>query len=470
MMQRILVGLLLLVVIAGPAVAQTRSHTKTLHVAQTGNVNGESISVDGHSSLSAQVTITGSATVSFQGTQDQTTWVSVACIEVGDTGYTSITSVTTTKTVRCNVAGLVSFRAPTSGNSGSVDVTATASPAVMGSGGGGGGGGGVTTIPSGTDPPETCTPGSLTANGLWVNTDTEELFVCTATDVLTSTKDIEQDTLASVTHRGNTSTGNDETNPFEIFGTGANSGIGHQLFVSSSGDFVIRCKSAAGANKCHKLSRVDDTFTAGYEDKDGTERFLFDGTTGAITKMTVDHTTADVAVTRKIVVTIPLAGCPNGTAMSALNRPGNGATVPTPTCLDAGNVEAPYLSFAGGAVNAGSITFKVPSQFTSLTSVDFSIEHASAAASPTGNIEWDISTVCRAPGETINGTFNAVQTITDAAVAQNTYNTATQTSLTITGCAPGERMTTLISRDGTNDTNNDAAMAFEATWTFIGVE
>jgi len=341
----------------------------------------------------------------------------------------------------------------------------------MGSGGGGGGGGGgVTTIPSGTVPPETCTPGSLTANGLWVNTDTEELLVCTATDVLTSVKDIEADTLESVTARGNTSTGNDETNPFEIFGTGVNSGIGHQLFVSSSGDFVIRCLAAAGPNKCHKLSQVDDTFTAGYKDKDGTDRFLFDGTTGAITKMTVDVTSANVAVTRKIVVTIPLASCPSGTASGALNRPGNGATVPTPTCLDAGTLEQPHLSFAGGAVNAGSITFTIPPQFSSLTSADFSIQYFSSAASPTGNVEWDISTVCRAVTESIDASFNAAQTITDAVAAQNIQNTATQTGLTMTGCAPGERLTTLISRDGTNDTNNDAALALEATWTFTGVE
>jgi len=454
-------------------VAQTRSQTKALHVAQTGNVNGESISVDGHSSLSAQVTITGSATVSFQGTQDQTTWVPVACIEVGDTGYTSITSVTATKTVRCNVAGLVSFRAPTSGNSGSVDVTATASPAVMGSGGGGGGGGGgVTTIPSGTVPPETCTPGSLTANGLWVNTDTEELLVCTATDVLTSVKDIEADTLESVTARGNTSTGNDETNPFEIFGTGVNSGIGHQLFVSSSGDFVIRCLAAAGPNKCHKLSQVDDTFTAGYKDKDGTERFIFDGTTGAITKMTVDFTSANVAATRKIVVPIKLASCQNGTASGALDRPGNGVTVPTPTCLDAGSVEAPHLAFSGTAVNSGSFTVPIPPQFTSLTSMNATVRYAMASASPSGNVQWDMSTVCRAVGETIDGTFNTAQNVVDAVAAQNVKNDATQTGLTITGCAPNEDLTFLLSRNGASgsDTNDDVAMAFFLIFEFIGVE
>lgn len=333
-----------------------------------------------------------------------------------------------------------------------------------------GGGAGVGSIPTGTTPPATCTPGDLSANGLWVNTDSNELLVCTATDTFTSTTDIELDTLQSVMQRGNTSTGNDETNPVQFLGTGGNSGIGHEFFVSSGGDIVYRCLTNAGAGLCDQISQVFNTYRAGWKDNAGTERFLFDGTSGAITKMTVDHTSADVAVTRKIPVTIPMAGCPNGVAGTSFSRGANSETFPTATCLDSGNVESPHLSFSGSAVNAVQITFKIPPQFTSLTSVDFSIEHASAAASPTGNIEWDISTLCRAPGETIDGTFNAVQTITDAAVAQNTYNTATQTSLTITGCAPGERMTTLISRDGTNDTNNDAAMAFEATWVFTGVE
>jgi len=341
----------------------------------------------------------------------------------------------------------------------------------MGSGGGGGGGGGgVTTIASGTVLPTTCTPGDLTANGLWVDLDAEELYVCTASDTFTPTKDIESDTLETVTQRGNTSTGNDETNPFQILGTGVNSGVGHEFFVSSGGDIMYRCLTNAGAGLCDKISQVFNTYRAGWKDNAGTERFLFDGSTGAITKMTVDHTSADVAVTRKIVVTLPLASCSDGTAASALNRPGDGATVPTPTCLDAGSVEAPHLSFSGSAVNSGSITFVIPPQFASLTSVDFTIRYASAAASPTGNVEWDISTVCRTVAESIDASFNAAQTITDAVAAQNILNDATQSSLTITGCAPGESMTTKISRDGTNDTNNDAALALIATWVFTGVE
>lgn len=130
--------------LASPAWAQFKSITLPLQTAQTGDANGNEITIDGMSSLSVQVTISGTATVNFEATQDQSTWASVACIQVGDTAYTSITDTAATMTVRCNVAGLVKFRTRTSGNSGSVTTTATSSPAVMGSGGGGGGGGAST--------------------------------------------------------------------------------------------------------------------------------------------------------------------------------------------------------------------------------------------------------------------------------------------------------------------------------------
>lgn len=332
----------------------------------------------------------------------------------------------------------------------------------------GGGGGGTTYASAGTSAPATCTPGGTYA--FFFDTDDVELYYCSATDTYTLVDPAEAQGLAEVTAINNTSTGNDETNPLEIFGSGGQAAYGTQSFTSSSGDIVIRCKTAAGVNKCDYFRQIDDTFRGGFKDKDGTERWVFDGTTGAVTKETIDLTSADVNVTRTIPVMITLAGCPDGTAVSALDRPGNGATVPTATCLDAGTVEQPYLSFSGSAVNSGTLHLQVPPQFSSLTSASFELLYASAAASPTGNVEWDISTLCRAVTEAIDASYNTAQTITDAVAAQNIRNLATQSSLTMTGCAPGEDLYILISRDGTNDTNNDAALAMRVTVAFTGVE
>jgi hypothetical protein len=87
------------------------------------------------------------------------------------------------------------------------------------------------------------------------------------------------------------------------------------------------------------------------------------------------------------------------------------------------------------------------------------------AASPTGNVEWEIQTVCRAVGESWDAAFNAAQTITDAVGSQNSLNDATQASVTTTGCAAGEDLSLRVSRDGTNDSNNDLAKMLSAQLT-----
>ena len=130
------------------SIAPLGSVTKILHSAETGTADGETITVDGYSTLVMQVTLTD-ATVSFLGTQNGSTWVAVPCTRVNDTTGELITSYSDTATVRCNVAGLVKFKAPTSDNSGSVTATATASSGVAGGGAGGGGGGGGAVTQSG---------------------------------------------------------------------------------------------------------------------------------------------------------------------------------------------------------------------------------------------------------------------------------------------------------------------------------
>lgn len=156
---------------------------------------------------------------------------------------------------------------------------------------------------------------------------------------------------------------------------------------------------------------------------------------------------------------LPVAGCNGGTAALMWDTPtGNAATAPTAACNDTGAIQRPTASFAGGAVNGFEYTFTLPADWDSGTAVEFIIRYVATAASPTGNVEWDVSTVCRAAGESWDGSFNAAQTITDAQAAQYVLNDATQASLTTTGCAAGEDMTVRIERDGTNDSSNDAAL------------
>jgi hypothetical protein len=149
------------------------------------------------------------------------------------------------------------------------------------------------------------------------------------------------------------------------------------------------------------------------------------------------------------------ASCPGATATNNWDDAGTGDTAPTAACNDTGSIQRPSADFAGGAVNSFERTFRLPSDWDSSENVDVSIRYVTVAASPTGNVEWDISTVCRAVGESWDGSFNTIQTITDAVGSQNALNDATQTAVTMTGCAAGEDWTLKISRDGTSDSNND---------------
>lgn len=181
-------------------------------------------------------------------------------------------------------------------------------------------------------------------------------------------------------------------------------------------------------------------------------------TTGST--MLADYTTQSVPGTVNISwLNLPVAGCNGGTAALMWDTPtGNAATAPTAACNDTGAIQRPTASFSGSAVNGFEYTFTLPADFAPGTDVEFIIRYVATAASPTGNVEWDVSNVSRAAGESWEGSFNAAQTITDAQAAQYVINDATISALTTTGWAAGEDVTIRIERDGTNDTSNDAAL------------
>lgn len=160
-------------------------------------------------------------------------------------------------------------------------------------------------------------------------------------------------------------------------------------------------------------------------------------------------------VTLSSVIYIDAAACVGATASNNWDDAGTGDTAPTAACNDTGSIQRPSADFSGSAVNSFERTIRLPSDWTG--NVDVTLRYVSTAASPTGNVEWDISTVCRAAGESWDGSFNAAQTITDAQTTQNVLNDATQATVTMTGCAAGEDWTLKVSRDGTNDSSNDTA-------------
>lgn len=126
---------------SSPAWAQLSPSTAMLQNVATATGNGTTIVTDGYSTVGLTVTISNTATVTFEATQDVNTWQAVVCTQTSNTSATLVTTATATGTYHCAVSGMVQFRARISAyTSGTVTVTATASPGVLGKGGGGGGG------------------------------------------------------------------------------------------------------------------------------------------------------------------------------------------------------------------------------------------------------------------------------------------------------------------------------------------
>lgn len=151
-------------------------------------------------------------------------------------------------------------------------------------------------------------------------------------------------TFGTVTSAGNTSTGNDESNPLEILGTGAQASYGGQFFQSSAGEFVIRCLTATGANKCNYYRTVDDGYFGGFKDYLGNIKFEVSGNSGAVTKATIDCSLTDVLCTVTRTREFEFVGCQAGTASHIWNTPSSNAPAAACDTVNTNTIKG-YASF-----------------------------------------------------------------------------------------------------------------------------
>lgn len=157
----------------------------------------------------------------------------------------------------------------------------------------------------------------------------------------------------------------------------------------------------------------------------------------------------------------PAAGCNNATAGSIWDLPTTNPAVAA--CVTGTNTQKGVLDFADGANTlSAQLTYQLPSTWTS--TVDATITWFSGTT--TGDVVWQLATVCVADAETDDPAFNTASTVTDTAKGTtNRLNNATITTVTVTGCAAGELMHLKILRDPANGSDTHAATA-----RLIGVE
>lgn len=107
-----------------------------LHNATASSTGGAVMPVTKYTSVALDVTVTATATVTFEGSVSGGAWTAISCTNAA-TGSSS-TTTTATGVFQCNVAGMSAFRAEVTWTSGTVTAFARATTAPVTSAGGGG--------------------------------------------------------------------------------------------------------------------------------------------------------------------------------------------------------------------------------------------------------------------------------------------------------------------------------------------
>jgi hypothetical protein len=261
------------------------------------------------------------------------------------------------------------------------------------------------------------------------------------------------DTLATVTANGNTSTGNDESNPFEILGTGAQASYGWSIDRTTAGESRIRCKEAAGVNKCNYYRQIDAGFKGGFKNSSGTVQFEYDEATGYITIANIDATVANVQLTLADERHFPVASCQNTTASANFDIPTSNA--PAATCDTGSNTQKGYLAFDASTDESFQDSWILPTGFSSVN-----VHFRWKAAATSGAVGWCIQLIRVADGATSDPAFPSQTTsncVSDTAKGTTLQeNTASITGVTCSSCVAGDHVYVRISRDADGSAVTDS--------------
>lgn len=191
-----------------------------------------------------------------------------------------------------------------------------------------------------------------------------------------------------------------------------------------------------------------------------TELTAYASDTVTLTNKTLDAEGTGNVVTIPRRIWLPAAGCNNATAGSVWDLPTSNPAVAA--CVTGTNTQKGVLNFADSADLSAQITYKLPSTWTG--TVDANIKWYTAATS--GDVVWQIQTICVADAETDDPAFNTASTVTDTAKGTTLQtNDAAITTVTVTGCAASELMHVKIRRDSAH-----ASDSLASTASLIGVE
>ena len=239
------------------------------------------------------------------------------------------------------------------------------------------------------------------------------------------------------------------------FTTGQLKEAGNDVFTTGSGEInAVTSKATpttsdllliedAAASNAKKKSTIDQVHAAN------------DARTKTLTNTTIDCEGTGNLCTIPRRYWFPAAGCNNTTAGSIWDLPS--ASPAVAACVTGTNTQKGVLDFADGSNLSAQITLKLPSTWAG--TVDINVKWFSATT--TGDVVWQTQTICVADAETDDPSFNTA----DAFAADTTKGTTNQTNdasdtaITVTGCAAGELLHLKLFRDSAHASDTMAGTA-----------
>ncbi len=219
------------------------------------------------------------------------------------------------------------------------------------------------------------------------------------------------------------------------------------------GDVFLRTDGGAGTAIYVKESGSGNTGWAPIGTTSGTK---------TLTNTTLDAEATGNVITLPFTVFWPAAVFEDNAAYAPHWSKANDATSPTDTSFVGTNVITGTLDFSDATTQQAWQNFRLPDDWTG--AIDLKIFWKSTAT--TGNVVWQVQTGFVADGATFDPTLNAAQTVTDATQGvASRFNTATLSSLTLTGAAAGSWMWLRLFRDPAH-----ASDTIGATASLLGVE
>lgn len=183
--------------------------------------------------------------------------------------------------------------------------------------------------------------------------------------------------------------------------------------------------------------------------------YITASSTTTLTNKTLNAESTGNTVTLLFTDYWPAALCQNATASSDWSLPTSNPAVAA--CVTGTNTQKGVLDFADGANSlSAQRVYRLPADWTG--AVDITLTWLTSATS--GNVVWQVATICVADAETDDPAFNTASTVTDAAKGTTLQlNEAALSSITTTGCAAGEVLHLKVFRDPAHASDTVAATA-----------